>query len=122
MYTGEVMKNDNVAKYKDEFVAIGLRIGYIRRQKGMTQEQLAEKAGLSLGFLILFHIEQGAHQRTSPGSPAPCRDISVSSPVGDGKSEFVRQSPYHPLQSLVVLRKSVAEMLRKVKRILNNFI
>lgn len=51
MYTGEVMKNDNVAKYKDEFVAIGLRIGYIRRQKGMTQEQLAEKAGLSLGFL-----------------------------------------------------------------------
>ena len=45
------MKNDNVAKYKDEFVAIGLRIGYIRRQKGMTQEQLAEKAGLSLGFL-----------------------------------------------------------------------
>lgn len=45
------MKNDNVAKYRDEFVAIGLRIGYFRRQKGMTQEQLAEKAGLSLGFL-----------------------------------------------------------------------
>ena len=45
------MKNDNVAKYRDEFVAIGLRIGYLRRQKGMTQEHLAEKAGLSLGFL-----------------------------------------------------------------------
>ena len=45
------MKNDNVAKYRDEFVAIGLRIGYLRRQKGLTQEQLAEKAGLSLGFL-----------------------------------------------------------------------
>lgn len=45
------MKNDNVAKYRDEFVAIGLRVGYLRRQKGMTQEQLAEKAGLSMGFL-----------------------------------------------------------------------
>lgn len=45
------MKNDNCAKYKDEFVAIGLKIGYIRRQKGMTQEQLAEKAGITSGFL-----------------------------------------------------------------------
>ena len=45
------MKNDNTSKYKDEFVAIGLKIGYIRRQKGMTQEQLAEKAGITAGFL-----------------------------------------------------------------------
>lgn len=45
------MKNDNVIKYKDEFISIGLKIGYLRRQKAMTQEQLAEKAGLSVGFL-----------------------------------------------------------------------
>jgi len=45
------MKNDNVNKYKDEFISIGLKIGYLRRQKAMTQEQLAEKAGLSVGFL-----------------------------------------------------------------------
>ncbi len=45
------MKNENVTKYKDEFITIGLKIGYIRRQRGMTQEQLAEKAGISLGFL-----------------------------------------------------------------------
>ena len=45
------MKNDNVAKYRDEFIAVGLKIGYIRRQRGMTQEQLSEKAGISLGFL-----------------------------------------------------------------------
>ena len=45
------MKNDNISRYKDEFIAVGLKIGYLRRQKAMTQEQLAEKAGISLGFL-----------------------------------------------------------------------
>ena len=45
------MKNDNVQKYKDDFIALGLKIGYIRRKRGMTQEQLAEKAGMSMGFL-----------------------------------------------------------------------
>lgn len=45
------MKNDSIEKYKDEFIAIGIRIGYLRRLKGMTQEQLAEKAGISMGFL-----------------------------------------------------------------------
>ena len=45
------MKSDNTAKYKDEFTAVGLKIGYMRRQKVMTQEQLAEKAGISVGFL-----------------------------------------------------------------------
>lgn len=45
------MKNDNVQKYKDDFIALGLKIGYIRRKRGITQEQLAEKAGMSMGFL-----------------------------------------------------------------------
>lgn len=45
------MKNDSIEKFRDEFIAVGLKIGYVRRQKGMTQEQLAEKAGISMGFL-----------------------------------------------------------------------
>ena len=45
------MKNENAVKYKDEFIAVGLKIGYLRRQKGMSQEQLAERAGISQGFL-----------------------------------------------------------------------
>lgn len=45
------MKNDNVGKYRDEFVAIGLKIGYLRRQRALTQEQLADRAGISPGFL-----------------------------------------------------------------------
>ena len=61
----------------------------------------------------------GAHLRTFLGSPAPYQDISVSFLAGDGKSESVRQSPYHPLQTLVVLRERIAKMLSKVKKILN---
>lgn len=45
------MKNTNSIKYKDDLISVGLKIGYLRRQKGMTQEQLAEKAGISSGFL-----------------------------------------------------------------------
>ena len=45
------MKNKNALKYNDEMIQIGLKIGYLRRQKGMTQEQLAEKASMPVGFL-----------------------------------------------------------------------
>ena len=41
------MKSDNTAKYKDEFIAVGLKIGYLRRQRAMTQEQLADKIGVA---------------------------------------------------------------------------
>lgn len=44
-------KNENTSKYNDELIQIGLKIGYLRRQKGLTQEQLAEKANMSAGFL-----------------------------------------------------------------------
>lgn len=45
------MKLPSTNNYRDEFIAVGLRIGYFRRQKAMTQEQLAERAGISPGFL-----------------------------------------------------------------------
>ena len=45
------MKKSNTEKYRDEFIAVGLRIGYLRKIKGFSQEQLAEKAGISIGFL-----------------------------------------------------------------------
>lgn len=41
----------NVLKYKDNFIAIGLKISYFRRLRGLSQEQLAERAGISIGFL-----------------------------------------------------------------------
>jgi DNA-binding Xre family transcriptional regulator len=50
---GEKMgiKNNNSDRFRDEIIAMGLKIGYIRRQRAMTQNQLAEKAGISVGFL-----------------------------------------------------------------------
>lgn len=33
------------------FIEIGLKIAYYRKLHGMTQEQLAEKAGISPGYL-----------------------------------------------------------------------
>ena len=45
------MKSGHVEKFRDEYIAVGLRIGYLRRQKTLTQEQLADLAGISPGFL-----------------------------------------------------------------------
>ena len=36
---------------KDKYIALGLNIAYYRKREGMTQEQLAEKAGMSRSYL-----------------------------------------------------------------------
>ncbi len=41
--------------YGDKLVKIGLNIAYYRKLKGLTQEELAEKTGLSRG--VIGHIE-----------------------------------------------------------------
>ena len=51
MIHGDHMKSKNTNKYNDELISLGNRIAYFRRQAGMTQQQLAERAGISLGFL-----------------------------------------------------------------------
>ncbi len=38
-------------KHRDRFVRIGVKIAALRRMKGMSQEVLAEKAGISRGLL-----------------------------------------------------------------------
>ena len=40
-----------------DYIDLGLKIRQLRRQKSMTQEQLAEMAGISPSFL--GHIERG---------------------------------------------------------------
>ncbi len=35
-----------VEKYKQQYRTLGLNIAYYRKQRGLTQEQLAEKAGV----------------------------------------------------------------------------
>lgn len=36
---------------RDKYIALGLNIAYYRKRDGMTQDQLAEKAGLSRSYL-----------------------------------------------------------------------
>lgn len=38
-------------KYRDQFVQLGIAISSLRKIKGMTQEQLAEKANISRSFV-----------------------------------------------------------------------
>ena len=48
--------------YQDRFRQLGLKIAYYRRQRGMTQEQLAEAIGMSAVFLS--HVEAPGTDRT----------------------------------------------------------
>ena len=41
------MKTD----YPERYITLGLKIAYYRKKRGYTQENLAEKVGLSLNFL-----------------------------------------------------------------------
>ena len=46
------MQNDNVAfENKDYYIEVGLNIAFYRKRAGMTQDNLAEKAGLSRSHL-----------------------------------------------------------------------
>ena len=45
------MKTD----YPERYITLGLKIAYYRKKRGYTQENLAEKVGISLNFLA--HVE-----------------------------------------------------------------
>lgn len=39
------------AEFKDNYIKMGLKIAYYRKLKNLTQEQLAEKAGLGTSYI-----------------------------------------------------------------------
>ena len=41
------MNNESVTKNRDRFIHLGIAIAALRKMRGMSQEQLAEKAGVS---------------------------------------------------------------------------
>lgn len=46
------MPNNSIAfENRDYYIEIGLNIGFYRKRKGMTQDELAEKAGISRSHL-----------------------------------------------------------------------
>ena len=45
-------RNTKIAlENRDKYIALGLNIAYYRKREGMTQDQLAEKAGVSRSYL-----------------------------------------------------------------------
>lgn len=58
--------------YKD----LGARVRAMRRQMGLTQEQLAEKVGISASFL--GHIERGTRVASLETLVALCNELHVS--------------------------------------------
>jgi len=41
------LNNESVTKNRDRFIHLGIAIAALRKMRGMSQEQLAEKAGVS---------------------------------------------------------------------------
>lgn len=39
------------AEFKENYIKMGLKIAYYRKLKNMTQEELAEKAGLAASYI-----------------------------------------------------------------------
>lgn len=54
------MVSDMVSMYREKYRLLGLRIAYYRKRKGYTQEQLAEKIGMSWSFLSQLEANNGA--------------------------------------------------------------
>ena len=46
-----MVKAEPSFKNRDRFIQLGIVIGIARKQRGMSQEQLAERAGISRSFL-----------------------------------------------------------------------
>ena len=50
-------KEEHNARFRDHYIAIGIRISYFRKLRGLSQEQLAERAGISRS--TLWKVENG---------------------------------------------------------------
>lgn len=48
-------------KNRDRFIQIGITIAMLRKIRGMSQEQLSEKAGISRSLLSLIEAPNAAH-------------------------------------------------------------
>ena len=55
---------------------LGMRVRTVRRQMGLTQEELAERVGISASFL--GHIERGTRVASLETLVAMCNTLNVS--------------------------------------------
>ena len=55
------MRKEVSFKNRDRFIQLGIAIAALRKLKGMSQEQLAEKAGISRTFMSIIEAPGMAH-------------------------------------------------------------
>lgn len=55
------MRKEVSFKNRDRFIQLGLAIASLRKIRGMSQENLAEKAGISRSLLSIIEAPNAAH-------------------------------------------------------------
>ena len=95
-----------------DYIAFGRRIRFFRRERGLTQEQLAELAGLSASFL--GHIERGSRVASLDTLMRLCRamEITPNDLLTDGTAAPLAAWPEKITLSPGELMSSIALLLR----------
>lgn len=75
-----------------DYIQMGRRIKQVRKEKHLTQEQLAEACGLSTSFL--GHIERGSRVASLETLHSLCRALDVSADYLLGLAEEAAIKPY----------------------------
>ena len=55
------MRKEVAFKNRDKFIQLGIAIASLRKLRGMSQEQLAEKAGVSRSLLSIIEVPNTAN-------------------------------------------------------------
>lgn len=98
-----------------DYIAFGQRIRRIRKQNRLTQEELAEQAGISASFL--GHIERGSRIASLETLMQLCRALAVSPNdlLGEPLTAQVGELPEVITISPAALMEGIATLLRKQK-------
>lgn len=94
-----------------DYGKLGYRIHYYRKQQHLTQEQLAEFAGISLSFL--GHVERGTRKASLETIVAICNALTVSpqSLLQDSLSDEINNLPLGEKPRKAALLREVSTLL-----------
>lgn len=98
-----------------DYIALGQRVRRIRKQKGLTQEVLAEQVGISASFI--GHIERGSRIASLETLMQLCRALAVSPNdlLGEPLVAQVGELPETITLSPAALMEDIAMLIRKQK-------
>lgn len=94
-----------------DYIGLGRKIRFKRKSNGLTQEQLAERTGISISFL--GHIERGSRKASLETlvKLANALEVSLDYLLQDSLDSFILSTP-HP--------ESQIEALNEIQEILDN--